>query len=83
MVTSVIITGFQQCAVMKGFQRPSAGLHGAKRSIEFNMLMRNVEIMVNHRKLFRHQLGPISLSTRAATATLPVARPMIANGWQM
>jgi len=75
-----MITGFQQSAVKRGFQTPSTGIHGAKRSLELNMLMRNVEIMKNHRKRFRHQLGPISLSTRAATATLPAVRPIIANG---
>ena len=53
MVTFVMIVGSQQFAVIKMFHSPSVGVHAANSKIEFNMLTRNVETIVNHTNRFR------------------------------
>ena len=49
IVTSVIMTGFQQLAVMVKSHRAAEGVHAVKRRIEFNALMKSVENMMNHK----------------------------------
>ena len=53
IVTSVMITGFQQFASIRKFHRPSEGVQAVKRRIEFNALIRSVETMANHKNRVR------------------------------
>ena len=53
MVTSVMMTGFQQLASMRMFQIPSEGVHAVKSRMEFSTLMRSVETMMNHKNRLR------------------------------
>ena len=53
MVTSVIMTGSQQLAVIRKFHKPSEGMHAVNKRIELSALMRSVETIVNHKNRLR------------------------------
>lgn len=83
MVTSTMIAGSQHFAGTIGIHVPSTGGQAVNSIIEFSVLTRSVETMLNHKKRFRQTLGPIMRRMSMAAEVLPTARLIMANGWHM